>query len=259
MTVDAVYLYGLVNSPDLETALVSAPIEGLSGPLQALEAGGVSLAFAPCEAARIAPRRRLMKQHVAVLEHLMEFGTVLPFRFGHVSATPDSVAQMMASAQDQIAANFDRVDGVSEFGVRVEFDREAALAAALEAAPELVAARDRLQTRGGGSRMDQIDLGRRVADTLDTRRGRAQKQILAALVPLVRAHVLQAPEDDIQVLKAAFLIETGTEAAFTEALERAAESCGFAPEAPPKVRLVGPTPPFNFVSLSLADAAAAEF
>ncbi|MCT4373410.1 GvpL/GvpF family gas vesicle protein, partial [Yangia mangrovi] len=59
------------------------------------------------------------------------------------------------------------------------------------------------------------------------------------------------PEDDVQALRAAFLLpEAGVEA-FSHAAEQAASACDFA-GTPPLLRLVHPTPPFNFVSFSLA-------
>ena len=255
MTAGAWYLYGLVDRPALAEALAGSPVEGLSGPVAAIEAAGVSLALAPCAAGPVPPKRRNMKAHLRVLEDLMGFGTVLPFRFGHVSCDPAGVAQLIESARDEIAENFGTVAGFQELGLRVDFDREAALDATLAADPALVALRDRLNARGGGTRMEQIELGRRVAEALDRRRTAAQRQLLRDLAPRARAHVLETPEEDVQVLKAAFLVARGEDDAFAAEAEAAAARCGFVPGVEPRIRLVGPVPPFSFVSLHLGGEA----
>lgn len=251
MSGGAWYLYGLVDRPRLSEALAAAPVEGLSGPVTAIRTAGASLVLAPCDGGPVAPKRRHMKAHLRVLEELMQFGTVLPFRFGHVSPDPDEVLRMIEAAQADVAENFGTVSGYHELGLRVEFDRAAALEASLEADPGLVRLRDRLNDRGGGSRMEQIELGRRVAETLDRRRTTAQRQLLGQLSPLARAHVLEVPEADSQVLKAAFLVAEGAEDDFAAAAETFARDCGFVPGAVPRIRLVGPVPPFSFVSLHL--------
>ncbi len=245
------YLYGLVDRPLLSEALERAPVEGLSGPVAAIRTAGASLVLAPCDGGSVAPKRRHMKAHLRVLEELMKFGTVLPFRFGHVSPDPDEVLRMIEAAQEDVAENFGTVAGYHELGLRVEFDRADALEATLEADPGLARMRDRLNERGGGGRMEQIELGRRVAEALDRRRTAAQRQLLGELAKLARAHVLEVPEEDSQVLKAAFLVAEGAEDGFATAAEAAARDCGFAPGATPRVRLVGPVPPFSFVSLHL--------
>ena len=251
MTATAWYLYGLVDRPALAEVLAGSPVEGLSGPIHAIEAGGLSLALAPCEPGPVPPKRRHMKAHLRVLEQLMGFGTVLPFRFGHVSRDPGEVTRLIEAAGDEIAGNFATVTGFHELGLRVDFGREDALAATLEADPGLVRLRDQLNGRGGGRRMDQIELGRRVAEALDRRRTAAQRQLVRQLAPLARSHVLEAPEEDTQVLKAAFLVATGAEDRFAAAAEEAAQDCSFAPGAMPRIRIVGPVPPFSFVSLHL--------
>jgi len=253
---DYFYLYGLVNRPDLAAALAGHPVEGLGGTVGALQSGDISLALTPCDTAEILPKRRSMKQHLGVLEQLMSFGTVLPFRFGHVTPDPQRILGLIETSADAIRRSFAAVAGHAELGVRIDYDRDMALAATLATDHALRTRRDHLNARGGGARMEQIELGRRAAEALDARRGAAQRHILKQLIPLARDHVLQAPEQDTQVLKAAFLVAESGQDAFSAALEVAALECSFAPGGTPKLALVGPVPPFNFVSFSLETAGA---
>lgn len=250
----AAWLYGLMRAPGLAAVLDAAPIEGIGGALQvtdlSTEDGILQLAWCPCDGQPVPQRRRFLKGHAQVLERLMAHGPLLPFRFGHITRDMDRIARLVTEAAADITAQFAHLDGHAEVGLRVSFDREAALEASLRADPELMRLRDRLMARGGGSRMEQIELGRRVAETVDLRRTAAQRALIRALGPMTRDHVLQAPESDVQVLRAAFLVPDHEVAGFGAVVEEAAQTCGFA-DSPPLVRMVHPTPPFNFVSLSL--------
>lgn len=253
----AVYLYGLVRRPDLAAALDELPVQGLLGPVQAVRIGPYSLAFGASDGQPAPHRRRFLKGHARVLEDLLPFGPLLPFRYGHAASDPTQIARLVQREDAEISALFAKIDGHVEIGVRVDFDREDAFAATLAGNSELGRMRDELIRRGGGERMAQINLGQRVAEALDARRTMAQRLLLKTLKPLIRDHVLKSPEDDVQVLRAAFLVASARVDAFTETLETAATNCGFAPR-PPRIRVVYPTPPFNFVSLSLGNAEAVD-
>lgn len=248
----AAWLYGLLRVPDLAARLEASPVEGLAGPVQALDLGGIALAFSACDGQPVPQRRRFLKGHAQALEALMEHGPLLPFRFGHIARDLGRIERLIEASRAGIETEFATLAGKAEVGLKVEFDREAALARMLAEIPELARQRDRLMARGGGERMAQIELGRRVAETLESRRTAAQRALLRKLAPLAANHVLHSPEEDVQLLRAAFLLPQEGVEAFAAAVEEAAIACGFA-DTPPRIRLVHPTPPFHFVSLSLGD------
>ncbi|MCT4373133.1 GvpL/GvpF family gas vesicle protein, partial [Yangia mangrovi] len=154
----AAYLYGLMRCDTLGTRLARRPIEGAFGPVQALALEGAVLAMTPHDGHPVPQRRRYLTAHARVLEALMTHGPVLPFRFGHVVRDTTRLATMVGRATPQIDRNFARIEGHAEVGLRVEFDRAAALGATLEAMPDLARQRDALAARGGGGRLAQIDL-----------------------------------------------------------------------------------------------------
>jgi hypothetical protein len=185
------------------------------------------------------------------VERLVELGPVLPMRFGLVAAELDEIELLIHAAGERIAAEFARIDGLVEIGVRIAWPREAALARLLEAEPALARARDALVGRGADAHFERIELGRRVAEALDRRRTAAQRAIVPQLAGLCTDHVLRVPESDVEAVRMECLVPAASQGALAAASEAAAASVDFAGGAEPEIRLVGPLPPFNFVELSL--------
>ena len=68
------------------------------------------------------------------------------------------------------------------------------------------------------------------------------------------AHVLRAPEDDVQTLAIDALVSASRAEGLAARIETLARSSAFAPGAEPLVRLVGPGPAYSFVRLTLDTA-----
>jgi hypothetical protein len=247
------YLYALLPGDAPLPDGLSA-IRGVTdGPVRATPAGPFRLIHADHDGGEILESRRRMLAHARVLEALTAETTPLPMRFGLVAGDADAAAARFAAMDDRIAAEFDRIAGRIEMGLRISWPRDAALARLLEVDPGLAAARDRLAGRGAEAHFDRIELGRRVAEALDRRRGAAQRDLLARIAPLCADHVLRAPEEDVEALRMECLVPRDAEESLAAAAETAAAEADFAPAADPVVRLVGPVAPFNFVRLALDD------
>lgn len=246
-----IYLYGLAEAAPSD---VSPPLEGTMGLQSSLEVSGIgpwSLIYSAQDEAEILPRRRLMLAHTKVLECMLPVAPVLPARFGLVAASLEKAVDLIEKQHAEINDAFERIRGCVELGVRVSFDRQQALAATLEAEPDLRSERDALSKRGAEARFSMADFGGRLADQLDRRRGMAQAALLDTLRPLVRDHVLRAPDSDTQALRAEFLVETAAQDAFIGALQTAAAALSFAPGVEPEIQIIGPAPFYNFVQLHL--------
>jgi hypothetical protein len=253
MSGPALYLYALLAAdPRLE------PVEGLGrAPVETLDMGACFALVSRHDGSEILQTRRNMMAHTRVLEAGMRAGALLPMRFGSVARDADTLRGFVAAHAGDIAAQLDRLAGCIEIGVTVGYPRDAALAALSTAEPALVAQQRALAGRGAEAHYARIELGRRVAETLDRRRKAAERAMLARLAPLARAHVLKAPEQDVATLRAAFLIAADDEPGFLDALSAAARESDFAPDAEPDIACVSPAPPYNFVDLRLSlDAAA---
>lgn len=247
-----IYLYGLLpggEARQFASAQTDIP-DGVTGPVRLVDAGSFTLICGAADDAEIAPKRRLLLAHARILEALSEHLPVLPMRFGMTAPDLDTVAGMLDEQATVLRAAFDEIAGKSEFGLRVDVPRDAALRATIAAEPALAAERDRLAAGRPGMHA-AADFGHRLAERLDRRRQAAQRALIAALRDHWSRHVLRVPETDVQVLAVDVLISAGTETALAEAVDAAVQVTDFAAGAEPQVRLVGPAPPYSFVDIRL--------
>ena len=109
-----------------------------------------------------------------------------------------------------------------------------------------------------GAEASAVDLSavRSVAEALERRRTDAQHRLAQLLNGLCIDHILRPPEDDTEMVRADCLLPAGSELTLASEVEAAAAALGFAGSEEPVVHLVGPAPPFNFVSLALQPASA---
>lgn len=247
-----IYLYGLLEPSGLVDGSCLSDVQGLGGAPNVSSVGRWWLIWGEHDGSEIMPRRRNMLAHTRVVEQAMVLGAVLPGRFGLMAESVEEVERLVALQEAAIKAEFERVDGCAEYGLRVRFDKDASLAAALDSEPRLQAERDRLLGRGAEAHFERAEFGRRLAEHMDRRRGLAQKDLLARLQPYARDHVLRAPEDDAEILRAEFLIARTAEERFFETVEEITHAHEFAGGGEPVVQIIGPVPMYNFVHLSLA-------
>ena len=247
-----IYLYGLIETDTSSKNHIPLELTGVTGPVQATSFDEGLLVWSTHDGSEILPKRRNLLAHTRVIEALMETGSVLPMRFGMLVRDLDEVSQLMKAKADQITTQFDRIRGNVELSVRVTYPRQVAIDATLDGSASLKAARDKLRGARHGAHFARADFGRELADILDRRRGEAQKKMIAALLPHCLSHVLRAPEEDIETLRAEFLVRQENQQAFTQALEDTAQASGFAPGAEATIRLLGPVPMYHFVELSLS-------
>lgn len=242
------YAYAIVR-PDR-----AAPPPGVTGiggtPVALLPAGPFAVIAGPAPEGEVRRTRRNLLAHVKVLEAALGHGPLLPMRFGVVAAGREALAAHVGRHADALAALLERHDGVAEFGLRITFPREAAMAALAARRPDFAATRARLLREGAG-RLAYADLGRAVAEALDDARKTAERALMALLRPLARDAVLRAPESDVEVLRAEFLLPLGAEDAFAATAAERAAALPFGGGAVPELRLVGPVPAYSFVSLAL--------
>lgn len=252
------YLHALLRAGD--TGCLAAlpgelPRVAGTGPLRALRFGTLAAAVADLVGEPPRAARRSLLAHARLLEAAMELCTVLPVPFGRVLKDEQALADALAGHEARLHAELARFDGRAEYGLRVQGSREGALAAIAAAEPAFAV---RSRDLGGGAEGYQarIALGRAVAERLAERRGRAQSALLRVLAPLADMHLLRAPENDCELLRAEFLLRRQDEERFAAAAAAAVASIGFAAGSAPSVQLVGPAPVFNFCRLHLASTTA---
>lgn len=245
------YVFGLIETDGAPDPNVIAQLPDVLGPVSACRIGKWTLISGDYAGNEVLPKRRLMLAHTRVLEMLMELGTLLPARFGLLADNQAELEALVQQRSSEITETFDRVRGCVELGIRISYDRQSALQATMTGQRDLISRRDRLANRGPEAHFERAEFGRAIAEHLDRRRGSAQKALINTLSAICKSHVLRAPEEDVEVLRAEFLIEQDRQADFVAAVDRAASECDFAPGAEPKIQVVGPVPVYNFVRLSL--------
>lgn len=248
-----IYLYGVLPG-GTDRCAVPEMSDGVTGPVRIADAGPFRLVYGPSDDHEIAPKRRRLLAHARTLEACAQHAPVLPMRFGLTAPDIETVAKTLTAQETVLSTAFETVAGRAEFGVRVDLARPSALTAAIAAEPDLAAEHARLAA-GPPARRAAADFGRRLADRLDRRRAAAQRTMISELRRDWTRHLVRAPETDVQILAVDALFPPAEAQAVARRVEEAARATGFAPDAEPTVRMVGPNPPYSFVDLHLPSPA----
>lgn len=244
------YVYGVMRAGDvipLTAVPVGAGREGGAVPVSAAAFGGLAAIVTPAPEGEIARTRRNMLAHTRILEALMPAGPILPMRFGIVAASAAALTAALLPRETELGGLLVHYAGCAELGVRAAWPREACLAQIAAENPELAALHARAAVAGTGAYQARIDLGRRVADLIEAWRRRMERALLARLAPHARTYSVGAPDTDMTVLRAEFLVDLAGEAAVLAELAAWNRDGGGLAE----IRCVGPAPIYNFVSLHL--------
>ncbi|MEM6487436.1 MAG: GvpL/GvpF family gas vesicle protein [Pseudomonadota bacterium] len=235
----------------LDVADLPAPLPG-DDALRRIRIGQLAVLCAPTTADTVAPKRRALRTHAAMLDALHARGTVLPMRFGTLADDEAALGRVIAAEHDALVGYLARVAGRSEYALRLSVARGALVEAAMAADPTLAQRHAALPRAAAARQRAAIDLGRHVAEGVARARRRWEQASLATLRALGIETVLQAPETDDEILRAAVL----TNQAETDALTQALDGRGIegAPRLPPDltVRLVGPSPVYSFATIRLS-------
>lgn len=259
------YLYGMIrdrHSGDAE--LVIGP--GLDGrcSVEVLPCGDIAAVVSRVEVAEFGPaalRARLRDEvwlEAAVRGHDRVVGavhgqrTVLPTRFGCVYASIRDLAAALAGAHDCLLAQLERLDGCDEWGVRLYVDAQTMRETVAAENSAVRSTRRELATARPGR---AFFLRRKLSDTVAAETARAVAHLArAAYDRLARRAVsgrLDAqrrgsrdPDEEIEVLRAAFLVRSAEVHAFLEDFHRLVEG-----QRGLRGDFSGPWPPYSFAAL----------
>lgn len=260
-TGDAWWAYGVLSAADAEqlpTDLAGlepgAPVELIrEGELAAL-VSRVPLAEYGDERLRehlndIAWVERTARTHEAVLERVMEVGSVIPLRLCTLYLDREGVRRLLREEREALTGSLAAIAGHEEWGLKVFAVRERLAEAIASAEPEPEAA----GSEGTGyleRRRRERDLDRRVEES-GTRGAEAIHTKLEGCADAARVNPVQRPEahgrDGEMLLNGVYLVSRERRVELDEivrALRDEWEPAGFALE------LTGPWPPYNFVSTS---------
>ena len=229
------YVYGVTWAdgpvPDVRGVCDTAVLE--------VEHGEIVALVSELPSADIRARRRDLLRHAEVLQQAFDRQAVVPLEFGTLFASEDDVVtELLEARYEDLVALLQRLDGLVELTVRGFYDEDAVLGAIVRDDPEVAA------LRGAGGQAQQVRLGEAVATALARRRDQDANEIVAALSSLAKKAFVEERVADLEVVRAAFLVERSDVSDFDARAEDLAQQFG----GVIRFKLTGPLPPHHFVS-----------
>ncbi len=262
---DHIYVYGIARSGSdctLPLAACKGVVPGRPVELVQFRTLAAIVSAFPGEAAspevgadeREWARSRAVAHHQVVAE-LADRIPLAPSKFGTILKDFDSLSAFIEQNAATLEETLDRVAGCREWGLKLSGDPSIAREAA-QSAPSLAPVRDELASASDGKAFF-IRKKLKLAVEAEAQRMLTGRMIEVhqALDALARQslHIRTYPSlsstcgnGEVMLLNAAYLVETGNEAKFHNALETLRGSFSGLGLSD---RLTGPWPPYNFVSL----------
>jgi hypothetical protein len=233
--VSALYLYGVTRPRELPARLADQGIFLVAG-----DSGAAIVS--ELDASPVQPSRHNLLAHADVVEELHEESVVLPARFGTVLDDHDAALELLALPD--VESLLDRHREHSELTLKGTYE-ESVLADFSGALAPLRDAYRRAPSMDNG-----LALGEAVTEALAARRARDREQVLARLEPQLADVVVAEPTGEYAAFDLALLVRRDA----VEVVEATLEEITAELSPPLHLRVVGPLPPYSFVSLELPAA-----
>lgn len=247
-TAEGKYLYCIIRSEG-EHAFSSRGIGERGDPVHLIRGEGLAAVVSDSPIVEYESSRRNMMAHTRVLEEVMREHALLPVRFGIIAPDEAAIARQLAGAKaEAIRAQLGRIEGKAELGLKAFWYEEVIFAEIVADSAEIRRLRDSLAGRSPEETYyERIRLGELIEGEMARRREADAARILEALRPLAVEAQVSPPITDRMVVNAAFLIAAADEPAFEAAVQALDAELG----RRILFKLVGPVPPYNFVSLTI--------
>lgn len=226
------YLYGVTRPRELPARLVA---DGIF----LLESDGRAAIVSELADAPVQPSRRNLLAHADAVEELHEQAIVLPTRFGTVLESRDAAIELLSFPD--IERLLERHREHSELTLKGTYEESVLQEVSRPLAPLQEAYRREPSMERG------IALGEAVTQALEDRRARDLDRVLAGIRPYVEDAVVSKPVGEYGALDVAVLIRRDA----VEQLEAGLEEATAELSPPLHLRVVGPLPPYSFVSLEM--------
>lgn len=247
-TVEGKYLYCFIAGAEAPE-LSSRGIGERGDQVYVITADGLAAVVSDSPIVEYESSRRNMMAHTRVLEEVMRERTLLPVRFGVVAPDEAAVARQLQGAKaETLRAELERMAGKVELGLKAFWFEEVIFAEIIAENPEIRRLRDSLAGRSAEeSYYERIRLGELIEGEMARRREADAARILEALRPLAEETRVSPPITDRMVVNAAFLVQREQEGAFDAAVQALDAELG----RRLLFKVVGPVPPYNFVSITI--------
>jgi hypothetical protein len=218
----------------------------LGAPVRLVRHGRVAALTSRVPDERVRAKRRDLVAHSDVLQKAAAGGVVIPVRFGMVLADEDAVVESFLEPREQeLLALIDRFAGTAELRLRVVYqDRERILADVVAGDPTVRRLRE--ASRRSATQATLLQLGERVAKLYAERRAADADAVVERLARHAVDVQRDEPGDELEVVRASFLVRDEARRAFDEELDAVALRLRHLMS----FTCVGPVPPHSFVALS---------
>lgn len=207
----------------------------VDAPLDVVRHGELAAIVSSIPSTMVRARRRELIRHSDVLQAAFERDTVVPMRFGTVFPSgEDLVADLLEPRHDALVGLLERFGGLAELTVRAFFIEQAVLAEIVREDREVA------RLRGGA---DRLRLGEAVAAALAGKREGEANRIVSRLVPHARDVVVEERQAELEILRAAFLVERDAIEKFDSTMNSIARER----DGVVRFKYTGPLPPHHFV------------
>lgn len=239
----SVHLYGLIHAD----RCFSPESEGVGGGIAfAIQGAVAAIVGHPSPDEYIGARRELIA-HAAVLEEaLLKARAVLPAQFGQVAPSIDALlAQVLAEKASAHLASLNAIDGQAEFTVKAFWSGDGAFQKIADSVPEIGARKVGLIGRPEAETYyERIELGRLVAEAVQTRAARLSEDLAQALRSVTKSLDMLPPATAKQAFGQTLRIDRDHE----KNIEEIVGSFADRNEEDLRVKLLGPAPLYQYLS-----------
>jgi hypothetical protein len=244
---EAKYVYCIIESQRPQTFGRSA-VGGRNDEVYTIHHGELAAVCSDTAVAIHDPTRENVLGHERVIEAVMDQHSVLPMSFGTVFRTRDDVLAFLKDTHDALRDVIAQVRDKIEFGVQVNWDRDAVVRDIEAQSEEVARLKAQIQRATSGSTyFARVQLGRLVERLLSERADSYVREIYDTLRADAVASKLNKPIGERMVLNAAFLVERGHADDFDRRMHEVARRY----DGRLAFRYTGPWPPYNFVNVRL--------
>ena len=194
------------------------------------------------------------REHITIIGRIMEFCTVIPFKFGTIYYSTDGIRKFIADYSELLIENLNHLEGKEEWAVKIYCDRKLLTEQIDELSEEAASFEKQIMASSPGKafllKRKKTDLIENEMDRLCKNYGQKYYDQLKNLSESTGLNNLLPKEftgrEDTMILNATFLVKKNKLADFKstiESLRKKVGVSGFFIEA------TGPWPPFSFISI----------
>lgn len=241
------YVYGIIKAAENQS-FGPLGIGGRNDEVYTVHYKDFAAVVSKCPLQIYDPTRENALAHEHVNEVVMKEFTVLPMSFGTVFRTEADIRTFMQGTYPALVDVLDKMEGKIEFGLKVNWDREAVLRQIEAENEDVRVLKDQIDAGASGSAyFVKMQLGKIVEAAMQEKSGGYVQEIYGHLRDSAVASRSNKPIGDRMIMNAAFLVDREKTELFDQRVSEIAKKY----EDELSFLYTGPWPPYNFVNIRL--------